>query len=168
MTMEAKNQKQRHFLVSAGLLMYRFNGNRLEIFLCHPGGPFFTKKDAGVWSIPKGEVDADENLLQTALREFEEETGIKPEGEYISLGHIKQKNGKVVYAWAFAGNGDKNKLRKSNTFTTEWPPHSGHKQEFPEIDQGAFFDSETAKQKINPAQIIFIERLQALLEHKPR
>lgn len=166
--MPAKNQKQHRSKVSAGLLVYRLNGSALEIFLGHPGGPFFAKKDAGVWSIPKGEVDGDEDLLQTALREFEEETGIKPEGEYLSLGHIKQKNGKIVHAWAFAGDWDKNKPIRSNTFTMEWPPHSGQKQEFPEIDQGAFFDSETAKQKINPAQVALIERLQTLLEHKPR
>ena len=164
--MPAKNQKQHRPKVSAGLLVYRLNGSALEIFLGHPGGPFFAKKDAGVWSIPKGEVDGDEDLLQTALREFAEETGIKPEGEYLSLGHIKQKNGKIVHAWAFAGDWDKNKPIRSNTFTMEWPPHSGQKQEFPEIDQGAFFDSETAKQKINPAQVALIERLQTLLEHK--
>jgi predicted NUDIX family NTP pyrophosphohydrolase len=165
--MPAENKKQRHSKLSAGLLMYRFNDNALEIFLGHPGGPFFAKKDKGVWSIPKGEVDADEDLLQTALREFEEETGLKPEGEYLSLGHIKQKNGKIVHAWAVAGDWDKNKPIRSNTFTMEWPPHSGQKQEFPEIDQGAFFDSETAKQIINPAQVTLIERLQTLLENKP-
>lgn len=164
--MPAKNQKQHHSKVSAGLLVYRLNGSALEIFLGHPGGPFFAKKDAGVWGIPKGEVAGDEDLLQTALREFEEETGIKPKGEYLSLGHIKQKNGKIVHAWAFAGDWDKNKPIRSNTFTMEWPPHSGQKQEFPEIDQGAFFDSETAKQKINPAQVALVERLQTLLEHK--
>ena len=158
-----------HAKVSAGLLMYRLrDGGALEIFLCHPGGPFFAHKDAGVWSIPKGEVDADENLLQTALREFEEETGIKPEGEYLPLGKIKQKNGKIVHAWAFAGDWDKNEPIRSNTFTMEWPPHSGQKQEFPEIDQGAFFEIEIAKQKINPAQALLIERLQILLQHKPR
>jgi len=166
--MPAENQKQHHSKVSAGLLMYRFNGNTLEIFLGHPGGPFFAKKNEGAWSIPKGEVNPDEGLLQTALREFEEETGIKPTGEYLSLGHIKQKNGKIVHAWAFTGDCDNNKPIRSNTFTMEWPPHSGQKQEFPEIDQGAFFDSETAKQKINPAQAALIERLQALLEHKSK
>jgi predicted NUDIX family NTP pyrophosphohydrolase len=164
--MPAENKNQQRSRVSAGLLMYRLNGNALEVFLGHPGGPFFAKKNEGVWSIPKGEVDADEDLLQTALREFEEETGIKPKGEYISLGHIKQKNGKIVHAWAFKGDWDKNKPIRSNTFTMEWPPHSGQQQEFPEIDQCAFFDSETARKKINPAQIALIERLQTLLEHK--
>jgi len=163
--MPPESQKQHRSLVSAGLLMYRLKGGTLEIFLCHPGGPFFAKKNEGVWSIPKGEVEADEDLLQTALREFEEETGIKPEGEFISLGHIKQKNGKIVHAWAFVGDWSEDKAIKSNTFTLEWPPQSGQKQEFPEIDQGVFFESETAKQKINPAQVALIERLQTLLEH---
>ena len=161
--MRAKNQKPRRSQVSAGLLIFRFNGGALEFFLVHPGGPFFAKKDEGVWGIPKGEVDAHEDLLQTALREFEEETGIKPTGEYISLGHIKQKNGKIVHAWAVAGDWDKTKPIRSNTFTIEWPPHSGQQQEFPEIDQGRFFDTETARQKINPAQVRLIERLQKLL-----
>lgn len=160
-----ENQKQRQSVVSAGLLMYRFNRGALEIFLGHPGGPFFAKKDEGAWSIPKGEVGADEDLLQTAVREFEEETGVKPKGEYVSLGHIRQKNGKIVHAWAVKGDWDNTKPIRSNTFTIEWPPHTGKKQEFPEIDRGAFFDSKTARQKINPAQIPLIERLQALLRH---
>jgi predicted NUDIX family NTP pyrophosphohydrolase len=164
--MRAENQKQHHSPVSAGLLMYRLKGGALEIFLCHPGGPFFAKKNEGVWSIPKGEVEADEDLLQTALREFEEEIGIKPEGEFISLGHIKQKNGKIVHVWAFAGDWDEDKAIKSNSFTLEWPPHSGQNQEFPEIDQGAFFETEPAKQKINPAQVALIDRLQTLLKHE--
>lgn len=160
----AKNQKRSQKRISAGLLMYRFNGPMLEVFLGHPGGPFFAKKDIGVWSIPKGEVDENEDLLQTAVREFEEETGIKPKGKYFSLGHIKQKNGKIVHAWAFQGARDNNKPIKSNTFTLEWPPQSGLIQEFPEIDRGAFFDSETAGQKINPAQIPFVERLKDVLK----
>jgi predicted NUDIX family NTP pyrophosphohydrolase len=137
--MRAENQKQHHSQVSAGLLMYRLKGGALDIFLCHPGGPFFTKKDAGVWSIPKGEVDADENLLQTALREFEEETGIKPEGAYLPLGHIKQKNGKIVHAWAFAGDWNKDKPIRSNTFSMEWPLHSGQKPVIPPNAPGCFF-----------------------------
>ena len=167
--MPAENPKPKRSKVSAGLLMYRVMvDGRLEVFLAHPGGPFFANKDTGAWSIPKGEVHGNEELLKTALREFEEETGIKPQGEYLSLGAITKKNGKIVHAWAFEGDCDKDKPIRSNTFTIEWPPHSGQKQEFPEIDQGAFFDCETAQQNINPAQAVLIERLKSLLGIKEK
>ena len=150
--------------VSAGLLMYRIKSGLLEVFLVHPGGPFFAKKDEGVWSIPKGEIEAEEDFLKAAIREFEEETGLKPTGEFLPLGKIKQKGGKIVYAWAFKGDCDENQPIQSNTFRIEWPPHSGKQKEFPEIDRAEFFEAETAKRKINPAQIILIERLQSFLK----
>ena len=143
---------------SAGLLMYRFVGKSCEVFLVHPGGPFFAGKDSGSWTIPKGEPDSDEDGLRTAIREFEEETGVEPKGKMIELGSVKQKGGKVVSAWAFKGDCDPQKI-KSNTFTIEWPPKSGKKQEFPEIDRAAWLSLEDAREKINPAQAEFIERL---------
>jgi predicted NUDIX family NTP pyrophosphohydrolase len=138
--------------VSAGLLMYRGRGERLEVLLVHPGGPFWAKKDAGAWTIPKGEVGAHEDELLTAQREFEEETGIRARGEFWPLGTIKQKTGKTVRAWAFEGNCDPASV-KSNTFLMEWPPRSGKKQEFPEVDRGEFFEIEEAKRRINLAQV---------------
>ncbi|MCX8012407.1 MAG: NUDIX domain-containing protein [Desulfobacterota bacterium] len=152
--------------ISAGLLMYRRRNNRLEVFLVHPGGPFFEKKDEGVWSIPKGEIESNEDLLKTAIREFIEETGIQPKGEFLPLGHIKQKNGKIVYAWAFEGDISLQKKLKSNNFILEWPPHSGKLRKFPEIDRGEFFDWEIAPKKINPAQVDLLERLKAQLDNK--
>jgi predicted NUDIX family NTP pyrophosphohydrolase len=157
-------EKPKRKKVSAGLLMYRIKSGLLEVFLVHPGGPFFAKKDEGVWSIPKGEIEAEEDFLKAAIREFEEETGLKPSGEFLPLGTIKQKGGKTVYAWAFKGDRNENQPIQSNTFRIEWPPHSGKQKEFPEIDRAEFFEVETAKRKINPAQIILIERLQSLLE----
>jgi predicted NUDIX family NTP pyrophosphohydrolase len=140
--------------------MYRRRAGELEVFLVHPGGPFFAKKDEGVWSIPKGEIEEGDDALRTAIREFQEETGIEPSGDLIELGTVKQKAGKVVHAWAFEGNYDGDKPIKSNTFFMEWPPRSGKQQEFPEIDKGAFFSTAVAKQKINSAQAEFVERLQ--------
>lgn len=150
--------------VSAGLLMYRRSGGALEVFLAHPGGPFFAKKDAGVWSIPKGEIEEGDDALETARREFREETGIPPGAELLPLGTVRQKGGKLVHAWAFAGDVEQGQPCASNTFTIEWPPGSGRRCEFPEIDRVAFFDLETARRKINPAQAAFIDRLVALLE----
>ena len=166
--MATKNQrlKPKRSKISAGLFMYRWKGNSLEVFLVHPGGPFFTKKDKRVWSIPKGEIEDDENFLNAAMREFEEETGLKPSGDFLPLGTIKQRSGKTVYAWAFLGDYLENKPIRSNTFKIEWPPRSGKQQEFPEIDKAGFFDVKTAKEKINPAQFVFIERLQSLLDRK--
>lgn len=145
--------------------MYRLRGDLLEVFLVHPGGPFFTRKDAGAWTIPKGEPDPDETLEQTAAREFEEETGLAPGRPLLPLGSIKQKGGKTVHAWAFAGDWTPEMGLKGNTFELEWPPRSGRKQQFPEVDRAAFFPPDQARQKINPAQIPFLDTLANLLTH---
>jgi predicted NUDIX family NTP pyrophosphohydrolase len=144
--------------VSAGLLMYRVRDGRLEVLLVHPGGPFFAKKDDGAWTIPKGEPDAGEELFDAAQREFEEETGFKSSPPYTELSPITQKGGKVVHAWAFAGDCDPRQLH-SNTFTLEWPPRSGQLQEFPEMDRADWFGLDEAKRKIKPAQIPLLEEL---------
>jgi|SRR4030095_11010597 len=145
--------------VSAGLLMYRKKGNDVEVLLAHPGGPFFAKKDEGHWTIPKGEPDDAEDLLITARREFEEETGINPEGNFIPLDSIIQKGGKEVFAWAFEGNIPDGFVHKCNTVKIEWPPRSGKIKDFPEVDRVEFFSVELAKLKIKEAQIPLIERL---------
>ena len=147
--------------LSAGLLMYRIKDGVLQVLLAHPGGPYFVNKDDGAWSIPKGEPDADEDLLFTAQREFEEETGLKPTGTFIPLKPIKQKGGKIVHAWAFVGDCDPVAI-KSNTFMMEWPPKSGKKQEFPEIDRAEWFDLGTARTKIKSGQEGLIEEFEAL------
>jgi predicted NUDIX family NTP pyrophosphohydrolase len=144
--------------VAAGLLMYQRTDDSYKFFLVHPGGPFFKNKDSGVWSIPKGLPDKDEELLDAAIREFTEETGLTSQGPYESLGTTKQKGGKVVHAWAFAGTWDGSPI-KSNTFELEWPPRSGNLQQFPEQDKAGWFDYEEAKIKINPAQIIFLDKV---------
>ena len=146
---------------SAGLVMYRVRGERLEVLLVHPGGPFWAKKDQGAWFIPKGEVGAAVDELSAARREFLEETGVQPTGPYLALGQVKHKSGKKVTAWAFQGACDPSKL-KSNTFTMEWPPHSGKKQEFPEIDRGEFFTIEAARDKILREEFEFLVRLEEL------
>lgn len=150
---------------SAGLLMYNNSGNELEVFLVHPGGPFFSKKDDGYWGIPKGLIEKDEDHLAAAKREFEEETGIKPAGEFIPLGTTTQSNNKIVYAWAFKTD----LLGKieiiCNTFEMEWPPHSGNKRKFPEVDIGEFFNIEKAKKKVYSAQMVFLDRLIEYLEN---
>lgn len=147
--------------------MYRVRTGRLEVLLVHPGGPLWAKKDLGAWSIPKGEVGPGEDELSTAMREFEEETGVSPQGEFIPLGTITQKSGKAVRAWAFRGDCDPAAL-KSNTFVMEWPPRSGKKQEFPEVDRAEFFGIEEAKKKINPAQVELLTGLeQTLSKRKP-
>ncbi|HEY3251294.1 MAG TPA: NUDIX domain-containing protein [Ignavibacteria bacterium] len=145
---------------SAGLIMYRITNEKLEVLLAHPGGPFFTKKDEGHWSIPKGEPDGKEELLKAAIREFEEETGIKPEGDFIELGSIVQKGGKEVFAWAFEGDLPNGFVHKCNTFKLEWPPKSGKIQEFKEIDNIEFFDVEAAKKKVKGTQIPLLGRLE--------
>lgn len=147
--------------ISAGIVLYRIRDEELEVLLVHPGGPFFRNKDAGAWSIPKGETDGEEDLLAVALRELEEETGLKPAGPFVALKPIKQKGGKLVHAWACAGDCDPTQI-KSNTFTIEWPPRSGRMQEFPEVDRAEFFDLATAKEKINPAQAALLEELNSL------
>jgi predicted NUDIX family NTP pyrophosphohydrolase len=154
--------------ISAGLLMFRFEKGKLEVLLAHPGGPFFRNKHDGHWSIPKGEPDESENnLLETAKREFNEETGIEPKApEYIPLGTILQKGGKTVHAWAFEGTIEPGFQPKSNTFKTEWPPKSGKQMLFSEIDRIDFFSIIEAKKKIKSTQIDFIERLKKYLEEK--
>jgi predicted NUDIX family NTP pyrophosphohydrolase len=148
--------------ISAGLLMYRIKDGVVEVLLVHPGGPFFRNKDDGAWSIPKGEPEPGEELLLTAQREFEEETGAKPIGPFLPLQPIQQKGGKIVHAWAFPGDCDPTSVT-CNTFTMEWPPHSGHQREFPEFDRAEFFDRETAKRKIKSGQERLIEELGTLL-----
>jgi predicted NUDIX family NTP pyrophosphohydrolase len=145
--------------VSAGLLLFCGNRDVLKLLLVHPGGPFWAKKDDGAWTIPKGEVQPGEDLLSRARIEFEEELGLAAEGEVIELGSIKQKGGKVVHAWAVPGTLPDGFIVRSNTFEMEWPPRSGKTQQFPEIDRAEFFDEETARRKINPAQTAFIDRL---------
>ena len=152
--------------VSAGLLMFRRSASSgLEVYLAHPGGPFFKNKDDGAWTIPKGEIPEGEEPLAAALREFEEETGLRVDesSKFHDLGSIRQKGGKTVYAWAAEGDCPAGHYLKSNAFTIEWPPRSGKFQDFPEIDLAEFFPVDLARQKINPAQIAFLDRLAALI-----
>ncbi|MBZ5495364.1 MAG: NUDIX domain-containing protein [Acidobacteriia bacterium] len=144
--------------ISAGLLMYRFRDGNLEVFLVHPGGPLWQKKNDGAWTVSKGELAPGEEALEAAGREFEEETGFIPHGPFLELTPIQQKGGKIVRAWAFPGDCDPVRI-KSNTFSMEWPPHSGRKRDFPEIDRAAFFGIEEAKRKINQAQVALLDEL---------
>ncbi|MFO0636941.1 MAG: NUDIX domain-containing protein [Nannocystaceae bacterium] len=144
--------------VSAGLLMVRRDIDGLQFLLAHPGGPFFARRDDGVWSIPKGAVEAGEDPLAAAQREFHEETGLaRPPGPFESLGEVRQAGGKIVHGWAFFGDCNPSRL-SSNTFELEWPRGSGRLQKFPEIDRFAFFDAEVAVRKLVAAQAAFIER----------
>lgn len=145
--------------------MYRVRDERVEVMLVHPGGPFWKKKDAGAWSLPKGEVESGEDELRAAMREFEEETGLRLEGEFVPLGEVKQKSGKVVRAWAIEGDCDPASI-KSNTFMLEWPPRSGKEQEFPEVDRAEFFSLDEARRRINPAQIVLIDSLEKITESR--
>ncbi len=146
--------------------MFRRRIDAIEVLLAHPGGPFFHREDEGVWTIPKGEADAGEDLLTRARIEFQEELGIAPASDTcISLGEVKQKGGKVVHAWAFEGNLPYDFVLKSNVFTIEWPPRSGRMTEFPEVDRAEFFPEEIARVKINPAQVVFLDRLRELLRN---
>jgi len=145
--------------ISAGLLMYRTRDGRLEVFLAHPGGPIFRNKDYGHWTIPKGEVQLNEELLNTAKREFEEEVGIKADGEFLPLGWIRQKGGKVVHGWAFEGDWNESHRHVCNTFSMEWPPGSGRFQKFPEVDRVGFFSLREARQKLKDTQHPFLDRL---------
>ena len=147
---------------SAGLLMYRRRAGSLEVFLVHPGGPFWKTKDAGAWSIPKGEYGGDEDPLAAARREFAEETGFGAEGNFVALSPIIQAGGKVVHAWALEGDLDSEEIT-SNTFTLEWPPKSGKEQEFSEVDKAGWFGIDEAKEKINKAQVGLLEDLGAKL-----
>jgi predicted NUDIX family NTP pyrophosphohydrolase len=148
--------------VSAGLLMYRLRDGEREFLLAHPGGPFWQDRDAGAWTIPKGEIQEDETPLAAAQREFQEEIGFKPEGTFIELTSIIQKGGKIVHAWAFAGDCDPERIQ-SNRFQMEWPPNSGRFQDCPEVDRAGFFRLAEAKQKINPAQIAFLNEAERKL-----
>ncbi len=144
---------------SAGLLMFRKDKTDLEVLLVHPGGPYFQRKDDGAWTIPKGEAGEGEDWLARAIIEFEEEVGIKPEGKWIELGHVKQKGGKTVHAWAFEGDLKPDFKLLSNTFEMEWPPRSGRMQQFSEVDRAGFFALAEARRKINVAQRLFLDRL---------
>ncbi len=147
--------------ISAGILLFRRKGEDLEVFLVHPGGPLWKNKDEGAWSIPKGLVEEGEDLLQAALREFEEETGLKLSTDnVIELQPVRLKSGKVVHAFAIEGDCDPEEIRP-NTFQMEWPPRSGRIQEFPEIDRGGWFSLEEAMGKINPGQVGLLEELKA-------
>jgi predicted NUDIX family NTP pyrophosphohydrolase len=144
---------------SAGILLYRVMRGAPEVLLVHPGGPFWARRDAGAWSIPKGEYEPGDDPRTCALREFEEETGAAvPPGELIDLGDVKQKGGKVVSAWAAEGDLDADAVR-SNTFTMEWPPRSGRTVEFPEIDRAGWFGVDAAREKLVAAQAEFLDRL---------
>jgi predicted NUDIX family NTP pyrophosphohydrolase len=148
---------------SAGLLMYRLRNSTVEVFLVHPGGPYWAKKDLGAWSIPKGECSEKEERLSAAKREFREETGFLPEGNFIALTPIKQPGGKIVHAWAVRGDCDA-KTIVSNTFSMEWPPRSGKYQEFPEVDRAEWFTIDVAKEKILKGQVSLLEELVQILE----
>jgi predicted NUDIX family NTP pyrophosphohydrolase len=148
---------------SAGILLFRRSGGRLEVLLAHPGGPFFTRRDEGHWTIPKGEVDPDEELFAVARREFEEETGMPPpDGQPVDLGNIVQKGGKVVHAWGLEGDLDVSRAT-SNTFEIAWPPGSGRRETFPEIDRVAWFHPDEARRRLKPTQIPLIDRLEVAL-----
>jgi len=147
---------------SAGILLYKLADGVLRVLLVHPGGPFWARKDAGAWSIPKGEYAPGEDALAAAIREFAEETGTKPEGEFWSLGEIVQKNGKLVTAWACEGEFDPATLL-SNFCEIEWPPKSGKRLSIPEVDRADWFTLNEARARINPAQIPLLDRLAAQL-----
>jgi predicted NUDIX family NTP pyrophosphohydrolase len=151
--------------ISAGILLYRFNSKRLEVFLVHPGGPFWRNKEEGAWSIPKGETMPGEDALKAAIREFEEETGFIVSGKFIDLVPVKLKSGKIVHAWALEEDVNPAEV-KSNTCLVEWPPRSGKTIEIPEVDKGEWFTIDKAKEKINPGQLALIEEL--LIKLKPK
>ncbi len=144
--------------MSAGLLMFRRSKETPEVLLVHPGGPLWASRDLGAWSIPKGEYSEDEDALAAAMREFEEETGLRPEGQFVPLGQIRQASGKLVTAWAFEGDCDPAAIQ-SNLFSMEWPRGSGRMQEFPEIDRGGWFTLAEARGKLVKGQTAFLERL---------
>lgn len=149
---------------SAGILVYKRRAGRLEVLLVHPGGPFWRKKDEGAWSIPKGEPAEGEELLMAARREIREETGLDAQGDFIDLGSVRQKGGKIVHAWAFEVDSETTVAQPSNVFELEWPPRSGKMQTFPEVDRAEFFPAEEAEMKINQSQRSFLERLRAHVE----
>ena len=147
-------------LPSAGILLYRRRGGSLEVLLVHPGGPLWSRRDHGAWSIPKGEYEPAEAPLLAARREFAEELGVAPpDGPLEELGEIRQKSGKLVRAWAIAGDLDADAI-VSNTFKLEWPPRSGRLRDFPEVDRAGWFTLAQAREKINPAQVALLDRLE--------
>jgi len=148
---------------SDGILMYRQQNGILQVFLVHPGGPFWRKKDLGAWSIPKGEPGPEEDPLSAARREFQEETGFRVSGNFIPLSPVRQPGGKVVQAWALESDCDPEAIR-SNTFKMEWPPRSGKQQEYPEVDRAEWFGIEEAKSKINQGQIALLEELERVVQ----
>ncbi len=150
--------------LSAGILLYRFRAGNLEVFLVHPGGPFWAKKDARAWSIPKGEFEQGEDPLEHAKREFQEETGSSVDGRFFALTPRKQKSGKVVYGWAVEGDIDAAGLQ-SNTFSMEWPPRSGKQQQFPEVDRGEWFTVADARQKMQEGQVGFLDELSTAISN---
>jgi predicted NUDIX family NTP pyrophosphohydrolase len=158
-----------HFMakLSAGVLMYRYRSGELEVFLVHPGGPFWAKKDLGAWSIPKGEYDEGEEPIEAAAREFREETGFAVNGPLRELGVVKQAGGKIVSAWCFEGDADPENLI-SNTFEMEGRPRSGRRMKFPEVDRGGWFSMAAARYQILKSQMPFIEMLVRLLNHEER
>jgi predicted NUDIX family NTP pyrophosphohydrolase len=159
----ARSKQPASAIVSAGIALWRRREGRVEVLLGHPGGPYFEKKDADTWTIPKGEVEPGEQLLAVARREFEEETGHQvPDGPMIELGEIRQKGGKVVVAWGTEGDLDPAEAT-SNTFEVEWPPRSGRMQAFPELDRVEWFDLPTAHEKIKAAQGPLLDRLSAAI-----
>jgi predicted NUDIX family NTP pyrophosphohydrolase len=151
--------------LSAGLLVYRTAGDAPEVLLVHPGGPYWAKRDEGCWSIPKGEYAADDDPLGAAIREFREELGTDPpgDGSPVFLGQLRQGSGKLVSAWALAGDLDVGSVR-SNTFTMQWPPGSGVMREFPEVDRAGWFSPDAARRKLVAGQVGFIDRLSELLQ----
>ena len=160
--MKRRSTKPARTNISAGILLYRRVGKDFQVLLAHPGGPFWAKRDAGAWSIPKGLIDENEEPLAAARREFEEETGLRLAGPFQELGEVRQKAGKLIHAWACEGDADPASLR-SNEMRTEWPYGSGRWITFPEVDQYVWCDPQTAREKLNPAQTAFIDRLEALL-----
>jgi predicted NUDIX family NTP pyrophosphohydrolase len=151
---------------SAGVLVYRRRSGACEVFLVHPGGPFWQSRDLGAWSIPKGEVRPDEEPLDAARREFVEETGVEISGDFRSLAPIRQPGGKTIHAWAVEGDCDPAAIR-SNAFATEWPPHSGHVREFPEVDRADWFLIDEAQQRITKGQRGFLDQLLQHLDRDP-
>ena len=151
--------------LSAGILLYRFRKGKLEVFLVHPGGPFWAKRNVGAWMIPKGEVESGENLLEAARREFKEEVGVEVDGKFIDLGTVRQSGGKLVHIWALEKDIEIDKV-KSNTFKIEWPKGSGVIREFPEVDKGNWFPIKKAENMILKSQKEFLSRLVKVLNHR--
>ena len=152
---------------SAGILVYKKENNEILFFIAHPGGPFWKNKDIGAWSIPKGEFNKDENAFDAAIREFEEETGIKPKGNFIELNPVKLKSGKMIYAWAVEDDIDADSIT-SNEFAFEWPPKSGKTIMIPEIDRCGWFGQKEALEKLNVAQNAFVAELITILAEQSR